>query len=150
MNPFVRPWRHLFDFRGRASRTEYGLFHITAIVAYIVIGILPVMMLDTRGSRAGHGAEPGALAIGIILILALLSTVLFFAALIGHLSVTVRRLHDLGDPWVKYVLTLIPLMGFILWLIMVFKAGDDYENDYGPDPRLGEQESTETLGSVFS
>jgi uncharacterized membrane protein YhaH (DUF805 family) len=150
MNPFIRPWRHLFDFKGRASRTEYGLFHITAIAAYIVVGILPVMMLDTRGNGAGHAAEPGALAIGIILILALMSTVLFFAALIGHLSVTVRRLHDQGEPWLRYLLTFIPFIGFIFWLIMVFKAGDDYENDYGPDPRLGEEESVEALGSVFS
>lgn len=150
MNPFVRPWRHLFDFNGRASRTEYGLFHITAIVAYIVIGILPVTMLDVRGSPSGHHADPGALAVGIMVILGLLSMALFFAALIGHLSVTVRRLHDQGDPWVKYLLTFIPFIGFIFWLIMVFKPGDDFENDYGPDPRLGEQESVETLGSVFS
>jgi uncharacterized membrane protein YhaH (DUF805 family) len=148
MNVFVRPWRHLFDFNGRASRTEYGLFHITAVVAYIVLGILPVMMIDLRGGP--HGAEPGALAIGIMLILALLSTALFFAGLIGHLSVTVRRLHDQGEPWIKFLLNFIPFIGFIFWLIMVFKPGDDYENDYGPDPRLGEQESTETLGSVFS
>ena len=148
MNPFVRPWRHLFDFRGRASRTEYGLFHITAVVAYIVLGILPVMMIDFHGGR--QDADPGPLAIGIISILGLLSMVLFFAALIGHLSVTVRRLHDQGEPWLRYLLTFIPFIGFIFWLILVFARGDDYENDYGPDPRLPEQESVETLGSVFS
>jgi len=148
MNPFIRPWRHLFDFNGRASRTEYGLFHITVIVAWLVTFLLPITMFDFRAG--GHRAEPGALAIGIMAVLALLQLALMFAGLIGHLSVTVRRLHDQGEPWIKYLLTFIPFIGFIFWLIMVFKAGDDYENDYGHDPRLPEQDSPEALGSVFS
>jgi uncharacterized membrane protein YhaH (DUF805 family) len=150
VNAFVRPWRHLFDFRGRASRTEYGLFHITSFGAYFVVCILPVTMIDFRGSPSAHPADPGPLAIGIMVILGLLSMGLFFAAVIGHFSVSIRRLHDQGESGIKYLLNIIPFIGFVFWLIIVFRPGDDYENDYGPDPRLGEQESVETLGSVFS
>lgn len=147
MNPLVRPWRQVFDFSGRATRTEYGLFHLSAFGAYFALGVLPVTMFDVR---AGRAAEPGVVAIIFIAVLALLSLALFFAALIGHFSISVRRLHDHGEPGVKYFLTWIPFIGFIFWLMLVFARGNDWENDYGPDPRQPGQDSVEALGSVFS
>ncbi|CAN5344001.1 DUF805 domain-containing protein [soil metagenome] len=147
MNPLVRPWRHVFDFSGRATRTEYGLFHLSAFVAYIVLGVLPITMLDVRGGRAG---DPEVAAITIIAVMALLSLALMITALIGHISIAIRRLHDHGEPGIKYLMTFIPFIGFIFWLMLMLTRGDDYDNDYGPDPRQPEQDSVEALGSVFS
>ncbi len=149
MNPLIRPWRHLFDFSGRASRSEYGLFHITAIGVFvlteIVVGLCGALFGGPGTESAAHLAD-----LVIVVVLGIFSFVGFFAALIGHLSVTIRRLHDQGEPGIKFLLTFIPFVGFIFWLMLVFTPGNDYENDYGPDPRLPEQESVEALGSVFS
>ena len=48
------------------------------------------------------------------------------------------------------LLTFIPLVGIVLWALLVFTRGTDGENDYGHDPRHPEQVSTAMLGSVFS
>jgi len=149
MNPIARPWRQVFDFSGRATRSEYGLFHITAVIAFFATSFVSAL---TQGLLGKPGMQSAAtiVSLAIIIILAIVSVVGFFAALIGHFSVTIRRLHDQGEPGIKYLLTFIPFVGVIFWLLLVFTRGNDYENDYGPDPRRGEQASTDELGSVFS
>lgn len=149
MNPIIRPWRQVFDFRGRATRTEYALFHVSAIlllVAYeFVIGLFAAIFLPGSG-----GSQPGPVSITVTAILGIISFALFVVFLIGHVSIAIRRLHDHGEPWLKYLLTFIPFIGFIFWILLVFTKGDDFENDYGPDPRQPEQVSADELGSVFS
>lgn len=149
MNPIIRPWRQVFNFSGRATRTEYGLFHITAVIAFFGMSFLSAITQALLGQPGTESAGPIA-SMAIVGVLAIVSFLGFFAALIGHFSIAIRRLHDHGEPGIKYLMTFIPLIGFIFYLMLVFTRGDDYENDYGPDPRLGEQESVETLGSVFS
>lgn len=148
MNPIVRPWRQLFDFRGRATRTEYALFHVTAILLFIayelVIGLSAMMFLDDLTPSG-----PGPVSIVVTMIVGLVSFALFAVVLIGHISIAIRRLHDHGEPWLKYLLTFIPFIGFIFWIMLVFAKGDDCENDYGPDPRQPEQIGVDELGSVF-
>ena len=146
MNPILRPWRQVFDFQGRATRTEYALYHVTAILLFIVyeflIGLIAAILLN--GSTP---SQPGAVGITVT---GIVSFALFVVVLIGHISIAIRRLHDHGEPWLKYLLTFIPLIGFIFWIMLVFAKGDDYENDYGPDPRQPEQIGADELGSVFS
>lgn len=149
MNPIVRPWRQVFDFSGRATRTEYGLFHITAVVGFFGMSFLSGITQALLG-QPGTQSAGSIVSMAIVTILAIVSVVGLLAAIVGHFSIAIRRLHDHGEPGIKYLMTFIPLIGFIFWLMLVFTRGDDYENDYGPDPRLPEQESVETLGSVFS
>ena len=154
MNPIVRPWRQLFDFRGRATRTEYALFHVSAIVLFIayelVVGLIASIFLHGFGANGSGASQPGPVSITVAAILGIVSFALFAVVLVGHISIAIRRLHDHGEPWPKYLLTFIPFIGFIFWIMLVFAKGDDYENDYGPDPRQPEQIGADELGSVFS
>lgn len=148
MNPFVRPWRHLFDFNGRASRTEYWLFHLGVVLLYfaasLVFALITVVIVALFGPARSTGNN-------MMLVVSAVQMGLFLLVfLIGHLSVTIRRIHDQNEPGIKYLLTFIPLAGFVFWLIFVFTAGTDGENDYGYDPRHAEPLSTDDLGSVFS
>jgi uncharacterized membrane protein YhaH (DUF805 family) len=149
MNPIVRPWRQVLDFKGRATRTEYALFHVTAIVGMIVLELLSVAIVAAAGAGGADRSQPSTAAIVVSMIFGLVFFVGFFAFLIGHIAIGVRRLHDHGEPGIRYLLTFIPLIGFIFWLMMVFTRGDDYENDYGPDPRQPDQIAVEELGAVF-
>jgi len=149
MNRIMRPWRQVFDFSSRATRTEYGPFHITAVIGFFGMSFLSGLAQALLG-QPGTQSAATIVSLAIVTILAIASVLGLLAAVIGHVSIAIRRLHDHGEPWVKYLLTFIPFIGFIFWLMLVFTRGDDYENDYGPDPRLPEQESVETLGSVFS
>jgi len=148
MNPIVRPWRQIFDFRGRATRSEYALFHVTAILLFIAYEVL-VGLIAAIFLRGSVPSQPGPVGVAMTMILGIVSFALFVVVLVGHISIAIRRLHDHGEPWLKYLLTFIPFIGFIFWIMLVFAKGDDYENDYGPDPRQPEQIGTEELGSVF-
>jgi len=147
MNPFIRPWRHLFDFRGRASRREYALFHFGLVAFYLIVTVLSMVGYALGFSLFG---QPGNAA-AIVSVTWLGETGLFLLAfLIGHLSVSIRRLHDHNEPWTGYLFTLIPLFGLFQWARLVFTPGSEGENDYGHDPRQPEPVSMAMLGSVFS
>ncbi len=147
MNPFIRPWRHLFDFRGRASRREYALFHFGVVVAYLLVSTLSLIGVAIGFRFFAHSADSGTV-LGVAWVIEAGLFLLVF--LIGHLSVSIRRLHDQGKPWLAYLFTLIPLVGLAFWALLVFTRGSEGENDYGHDPRLPTPISTAMLGSVFS
>ena len=152
MNPVIRPWRQVFDFSGRATRTEYGLYHLTFFGFCIAMEAVTFAIGMAIGLTDGAGppsAEPGPVAMIFIGLWSLLWLVIFVVFVIGHISIAIRRLHDHGDPGAKYLLTFIPLVGIVFWAMLVFTRGDDFENDYGPDPRHPEG-TTEELGGVFS
>lgn len=150
MNPLIRPWRHLFDFKGRATRTEYGLYHLTAVVLFFVLQLLLVGV--NAGLTGGHpesmSGHPMTIVASIVEVVVMLLALLLFY--VGHIAISVRRLHDHGEPGVKFLLTFIPLAGIIFWLMMVFTPGEYIENEYGPDPRQPEQVGQGDLGGVFS
>ena len=148
MNPFIRPWRHLFDFNGRASRTEYGLFHVGVVLLYFAVSLVFALIALLVAVLTGSVEHVGS---GIYFVISIVEIVVFFLIfLIGHLSVTIRRLHDHNEPGLKYLLTFIPFVGIIFWALLVFTRGTEGENDYGHDPRQPEPVSTEKLESVFS
>lgn len=151
MNPLIRPWRQVFDFSGRATRTEYGLYHLSFIGFYIAMEIVlfGVVALTVGFAPTDRPAQPSTLMMVLMGLYGLVWLVIFIIFLIGHISIGIRRLHDHGEPGLKYLLTFIPLVGFIFWLMMVFTRGDDFENDYGLNPR-NPNGTPEELGGVFS
>ena len=149
MNPLIRPWRRLFDFKSRATRTEYGLYHLTAIVLFITLEFVFVSI--NVGLSGGHlETMPRSTGLMIGMINAIAVLVVIPLLYVGHIAVSVRRLHDHGEPGIKFLLTLIPLAGIIFWLMMIFTPGENFENEYGPDPRNPEQVGQGDLGGVFS
>jgi len=103
---FKRP----FSFKGRIRRLEYGLSLIIYYVYAIVAGILV-------GAMGAYNGTSEAI-IDIVLIPAY-----WFMIAQGA-----KRCHDRGNSgWYQ----IIPFYG--LW--MLFGDGEEYENDYGLDPK---------------
>lgn len=51
-------------------------------------------------------------------------------------SLMIRRLHDINwSGWLSLI-TLIPLAGFVLALILLFKSGTKGNNKYGSEPKI--------------
>jgi len=148
MNPLTRPWRHLFDFRGRASRREYALFHLGIVLFYFVVTMLTAVAMALGFAFFGEPRDGGGALLAVTWIGE--CGLFLLAFLIGHLSVSIRRLHDHNKPWIRYLFTLIPLVGIAFWALLAFTRGSEGGNDYGHDPRLPEPVSTAMLGSVFS
>ncbi|MDK2770179.1 MAG: DUF805 domain-containing protein, partial [Sphingomonas sp.] len=72
------------------------------------------------------------------------------ACFLPSIAVTVRRLHDSNKSGWMYLLTLIPYIGFIFFIVFGFLPGTRGENDYGFDPRLGEGAPDYDAPEIFS
>ena len=119
----LRPWRSAFTFRGRSPRREYWLFLVQLALAFFVAAMTVTGIADSW-------AEPMSdFNLGLIIIGLFLVAVGLFAA------ASVRRLHDHDKTGWLYLLVLVPLVGWIFYLIMMLTPGTPGENSHGPDPR---------------
>jgi uncharacterized membrane protein YhaH (DUF805 family) len=101
-------------FEGRARRKEYWLF---ALFNFVIAGVLAFI-------DSGLGLGMG-----------LLSGLYGLALLIPGLALAVRRLHDTNHSGWWLLITLIPIIGPIIFFIFTVMDSDPGENDYGPNPK---------------
>lgn len=139
MNWLTRPWRHAFDYKGRSPRREYWLFWGQFLIGAFLIAWLTGVSMDF----AGYAAEdPGLEMIPF--------WIFFIACLPVGLAAAVRRLHD-QDKSGWFVLTyFIPFVGGIIFIILMLMPGSDDWNEYGEDPRMGEDEANRNVAEIFS
>ncbi len=104
------------DFTGRAPRSEYWFWHLFYWLAVIVL-----VALDAVIAMAG-------------LHLAVFTALGTLALLLPTLAVTVRRLHDTDHSGWMILITLIPLIGTIIFLVFMCKRGTAGPNRFGQDP----------------
>jgi len=105
-------------FSGRARRKEYWMFTLFNFIFLILAAIL-----DNIFGTIKH--------VGF----SLLFSLYYLAIFIPHLSVSVRRLHDVGKSGWMLLISLIPLIGPIWLLILMVTDSQPGENKYGPNPK---------------
>ena len=122
-------FQRYFVFRGRASKTEFLYFFLSFVLT--AISIEGAYLAEMYG---GHLGVVGMVfdAIGPFLII-LLSIVLL-GSFPPLLSVSIRRLHDIGKSGWMLLIVLIPILGAVLLLFLFNVKGDAIENDYGHIP----------------
>jgi uncharacterized membrane protein YhaH (DUF805 family) len=109
-------------FSGRARRKEYWWFFLVSliiVVALITIGDLarlPMIRIGPFRPRIPN----------LIYALAVLSPTI---------AVGFRRLHDTGRSGWWWLLSLVPVIGQIVLLVLYAADGDAGDNKYGPDPK---------------
>ena len=105
------------DFNGRASRSEYWWFQLFYIIVTFVAVMFDAMYIDNVQTM------------GPVELIATLG--LFLPAL----SVTARRLHDVGRSgwWMLIFITIIGMIPLLIWYISV---GTRSKNKYGPPIKL--------------
>ena len=104
-------------FSGRARRKEYWLF----VLAYVVLNILAIA-IDTAGSF-DQSSGPG-----------LFSAIVVIGLLLPYLAVAVRRLHDTNRSGWWVLISLIPIIGAIWFVVFLCLKSDEGENQFGPNP----------------
>ena len=104
-------------FGGRARRSEYWWWCLFICLISIVAGILDAVVFGNPSTE-----QMGPLEIIINLVIFL-----------PGLTVSVRRLHDIGKSgkWLFIMFTIIGIIPLIYWAAV---KGDDGENQYGEDP----------------
>ncbi|MCM1036470.1 MAG: DUF805 domain-containing protein [Bacteroides sp.] len=94
------------DFNGRASRAEFWWWILFTVIVGGVCGAISQWL--------GYVAN--------------------LALLLPTLSVSWRRLHDIGRAGGYYFIGLIPLVGWIIVIIWYATAGQPMVNRFGPQP----------------
>ena len=88
-------FRKYFDFKGRASKSEFWSFFLFLAIVYLVVG-LPLATFDLSQGR--ENLPIAGLAIILIVIL----------TFIPYIAVTARRLHDFGrSGWIQCIFLII-------------------------------------------
>jgi|RhiMethySRZTD1v2_1073278.scaffolds.fasta_scaffold99419_5 uncharacterized membrane protein YhaH (DUF805 family) len=115
----LMPLQKYAVFSGRSRRKEFWMFVLFTFVVEIVLAIIDAII----------GTYNTALGIG------LLSGLFYLAILVPSIALNTRRLHDIGKSGWFQLLFIIPIVGFILWIIWMVRDSDDGVNKYGPSPK---------------
>lgn len=102
------------NFSGRARRSEYWWYSLCNFLIGIVLQVADYFI----------GFEIG-----------ILGSLYGLAVLIPGLAVFVRRMHDVGKSGWFILLILLPVIGWIWLIVLLFTEGDQGPNEYGPDPK---------------
>lgn len=105
---------------GRANRTEFWIWQLFMAVLNIILGVLSLAL-----SSIGEGA---------VYVGGVLSVIVGLALLIPSICVTVRRLHDTGRGGGWCFIVLIPLVGWIWYLVLMLLPGEPRSNRFGEVP----------------
>ncbi len=119
MNTFLLGLCKSFDFSGRSTRAEYWIFGIWLMVLLVVATLLDAM-LGTLNLRLGIGW----LSIGVLVL-----------TFVPSLSLSVRRLHDIGQSGWWAGIGLLPGLGMVALALAALFDGQRRTNAYGPDPK---------------
>jgi uncharacterized membrane protein YhaH (DUF805 family) len=138
----LRPWRQMFDFSGRATRREYWFFLVQLYAAFFLIVFLMGLAIGATLPNQVKAGPADAAAAMVMVILAILM-------LVPYLSASIRRIHDHDKTGWLFLLSLVPVAGWIFFLIMMLTPGTQGPNSYGADPR-DRLDSADNVSEVFS
>ena len=118
MEWYIAALKKYADFRGRAQRKEYWMF--------VAINFLFSMVLILIDNAAGLQLENGYGSLFLIYSLAML---------LPQLSVSVRRLHDVGKSGWMLLIIFVPFIGTLWLLSLLISEGSAGNNTYGSNPK---------------
>jgi uncharacterized membrane protein YhaH (DUF805 family) len=110
----------LFAFSGRRNRKSYILLTLAQIGALIVLAIVTAIAIALLGSVA---------PLGYVLMLAVIAG--FIAVAVSGWAAGSQRIRDFGHSGVWILLTLIPYVGWIVCLAIMFVPSSEGDNRYG-------------------
>ena len=111
---FTTAWRKSFTYGGNATRSEYWWFYLVNLFIYFVI-LLVSPTIDITVSMG----TPIVIIYGI-------------AQAFPFISITVRRLRDVGKEWTWIFINLIPFFGGIWFIYLLCQPSGRYENKVTP------------------
>ena len=136
MDLMFQPLRKYADFTGRARRMEFWLFWLLLIgieiVFSILIGMVGGSMTALVDPSVGMAAMSGP-AMGLWAVYGLI----MLGLLIPSLAVSIRRLHDTNRSGWWQLVSLVPLVGGLVMLVLYLLSGTPGANRFGEPPAAG-------------
>ena len=112
MNWYLDVLKQYAVFQGRARRSEYWFFMLFNFLAVVVLSVIDAL-------------------IGM----PIFATIYILGTLLPSLAVAVRRFHDTGRSGWWILISLVPIVGSIIYLIFMCIEGVAQTNAYGPNPK---------------
>ncbi len=103
------------DFNGRAARAEFWYFMLFYVIIAILLSLVDSFLFSSGADKSSS----------------LLSSIFSLALFLPSLAVSIRRLHDIGKTGWWVLISLVPLIGFIVLLIFYVKDSQPGTNEYG-------------------
>ena len=113
MNWYLDVLKKYAVFGGRARRKEYWMFILFNIIIAIVLGVVEAVL-----------GSPGVLGM-----------LYGLAVLIPSIAVAVRRLHDTDRSGWWLLIVLLPVIGFIVFIVFMVLDSTPGQNQYGANPK---------------
>lgn len=132
-----------FTFSGRATRPEFWWFFLFEIVAILALGAVDTALVTKTMQQ--HGGDPNAL-----LTLSPFDFMLLYYGLITfipRLSLTIRRLHDVGLSGFLYLLYFVPFVGALIVFVLTLMPSEQDDNMHGPFNRPSGRGGPRTPGA---
>ena len=104
-----------FNFKDRSTRSAYWYFTLFLFIASLLTATADVLLVQPE-----HLGPIGG--------------IFTLATIIPSLSLSVRRLHDIGRTGWWLLLALIPIIGWIVLIVWACQPTDPQTNAYGPPP----------------
>ena len=121
MNWYIKVIKKYVTFSGRARRAEYWYFILFNFLIAFAIGFVEGFV------GAISGADSSRISIW--------SSLYNLFVFLPSLAVSVRRLHDTGRSGWWIFINLIPIIGWIIYIIYLCQDSQPEENQYGPNPK---------------
>lgn len=129
---YILFWKNAFNFKGRTRRSDFW----NAYVINIAVSFLMSFFNLTD-------SEPVQMVTAIICI------IYFVISLIPNLSMTIRRLHDVGKDTYYFLLSFLPIVGQLIIFVNMLKDSVKETNRYGESPKyVPEPDETKTSEEV--
>jgi|SRR5690625_3294 len=119
MNWYLEVLKKYAVFSGRARRKEYWFFFLFNLIITFVLGFIDGFA-GTFSVDAGIGLLGGIYALAVLL---------------PGIAVSVRRLHDTERSGWWLLISLVPIIGFIVLLVFMVQDSTPGENRYGAHPK---------------
>ena len=107
---------------GRIGRRQYLVNYLILTVGGVILGFPLAFWFGL--SIYNVSLAEALLSFLVLFILSIIQTVFVF-------SLHIRRLHDINQTGLWSLLTLLPFIGFLLLLALIFIGGDSTSNKYG-------------------
>jgi uncharacterized membrane protein YhaH (DUF805 family) len=118
----------LFSFYGRIGRGKYFLGLVLNIVWVMVAYTIVLFALGAQQQLAGQ--SPEQMNPMVLLAFAPISLVSGWISF----ALAAKRFHDMGVTGWLTLLLFVPLANFVVVLVLLFKGGEQHDNQYGPVP----------------
>jgi uncharacterized membrane protein YhaH (DUF805 family) len=143
MNYYFNVLKNYAIFSGRARRSEYWYFVLFNIIFAFVAIMLDKVFSTSFVVQTANG--PVNLFYGYIYIIYNLFV------LLPALAVLIRRLHDVGKSGWFVFISIIPLVGPIWLLVLLFTDSIPGKNEYGLNPKgIGNYDEIDQVGDYIA